>query len=149
MDRKPEEWPRAAPLPPAAAPRRLLVVPATLQRDVAARAAREARGAGADGCVLARLDRAARLGETLDALVRESLPIAWWSDNDAAHVPLERASGPVIVATAVAMAKKLGERDDDIALATLVQPRAPRPTASFAGAVNLGGCSGSAPLATL
>lgn len=125
------------PLHVAKVPRRLVVLPATLQRVVAQRTARDARAHGAHGCVLTRLDGAARLGEVLDALVREFLPVAWWSDRDAAHVPLQRAEASVIVATAVSMARRLGTGDDDVALATLMQPAELRAPRGFARGVSL------------
>ncbi len=125
------------PVQVAPVPRRLVVLPATLQRVVAQRTARAARANGAHGCVLSRLDGAARLGEVLDALVREYLPVAWWSDQDAAHVPLQRADASVIVAAAVAMARRLGTGDDDVALATLMQPAELRAAGRFAGGVSL------------
>ena len=122
----------------ALAVRRLVVLPATLQRRAACRVVREARDGRADGCVLSHLDGDARPGEVLDALVRHWLGIAWWSDSDAPDATLKRADAAAIVAGIAAAARRVEPDRDDATLGSLLHPGAPRgPAGAFRGPVSL------------
>lgn len=127
----------AAGSPGTWAVRRLVVLPATLQRRAACRIVREARDGRADGCVLSRLDADARPGEVLDALVRHWLGIAWWSDSDAPDATLERADAAAIVRGIAAAARRVEPDEDDITLGSLLHPGGARTAHDFNGPVTL------------
>jgi len=73
-------------------------------------------------CVLTHLDASARLGEMFNAIIRHHLPIAYWSDSASVQNPLQKAEASVLIATAVAMSKRLRQSPDDEWLLRLVQP---------------------------
>lgn len=73
-------------------------------------------------CVLTHLDANARLGELFNALIRHHLPIAYWSDAASVQKPLQKADASVLIATAVAMSRRLVPTPDDEWLLRLIQP---------------------------
>ncbi len=73
-------------------------------------------------CVLTNLDTSARLGELLNAIIRHELPVAYWSDSASVQRPLQRADASVLIATAVAMRRRIEQSVDDQWLHRLVQP---------------------------
>jgi flagellar biosynthesis protein FlhF len=73
-------------------------------------------------CVLTNLDTSARLGELLNAIIRHELPVAYWSDSASVQRPLQRADASVLIATAVAMRRRIEQSIDDQWLHRLVQP---------------------------
>lgn len=73
-------------------------------------------------CVLTHLDSSARLGEMFNAIIRHHLPIAYWSDAASIQEPLHKAEASVLIATSVAMSKRLQPTPDDEWLLRLVQP---------------------------
>lgn len=73
-------------------------------------------------CVLTNLDASARLGELFSAIIRHSLPIAYWSDASSVQSPLQKAEGSILIATAVAMSRRLNQSPDDEWLMRLIQP---------------------------
>lgn len=101
--------------------RRLLVLPATLQAATA-EAIISHRANVADHCVLTQLDKCARLGELFSALIRHQLPVAWWSDNAHIQHPMQKADASILVATAVAMGRRVPATHDDDLLMGLIQP---------------------------
>lgn len=73
-------------------------------------------------CVLTHLDTSARLGELFNAIIRHHLPIAYWSDSASVQRPLQKADASVLVATAVAMSRRISVSPDDLWLQRLIQP---------------------------
>lgn len=73
-------------------------------------------------CVLTNLDTSARLGELLNPIIRHELPVVYWSDSASVQRPLQRADASVLVATAVAMRRRIEQSADDLWLHRLVQP---------------------------
>ncbi len=73
-------------------------------------------------CVLTHLDSNARLGELFNAIIRHHLPIAYWSDSASVQRPLQHADASVLVATAVAMSRRIERTPDDAWLQKLIQP---------------------------
>ncbi len=73
-------------------------------------------------CVLTNLDTSARLGELLNAIIRHELPVAYWSDSASVQRPLQRADASVLIATAVAMRRRIEQSVDDQWLHRLIQP---------------------------
>ncbi len=73
-------------------------------------------------CVLTNLDTSARLGELLNSIIRHELPVAYWSDSASVQRPLQRADASVLIATAVAMRRRIELSVDDQWLYRLVQP---------------------------
>jgi len=126
---------------PEMALRRLLVLPATLQRVAARQAVISACRVRADGCVLMQLTGPALAGEVLDAVVGEQLPVAWWSDQDARQVPLQRATAARLIAVVEELAATHDRANDRAALATLLQPGRASDGNGFSAAVRLGGCA--------
>ena len=80
-------------------------------------------------CVLTHLDSNARLGELFNAIIRHHLPIAYWSDSASVQRPLQHADASVLVATAVAMSRRIEKSPDDVWLQRLIQPS----SSSFTG----------------
>ncbi|MFK7855396.1 MAG: zeta toxin family protein [Granulosicoccus sp.] len=102
--------------------RQLFVMPASLQSATAdALISRYCTGHPVQ-CVLTHLDTNARLGELFNALIRHHLPVAYWSDSPSVQLPLQRADASVLVATAVAMSRRLEISPDDEWLQKLIQP---------------------------
>lgn len=73
-------------------------------------------------CALTHLDDCSRLGELFGALIRHHVPIVSWSDTASVQTPLHRADASVLVATAVAMGKRIRKTPDDDWLMALIQP---------------------------
>jgi len=73
-------------------------------------------------CVLTHLDSNARLGEMFNAIIRHHLPIAYWSDSASVQQPLQKADASILIATAVAMSKRLRKTNDEQWLLRLIQP---------------------------
>lgn len=73
-------------------------------------------------CVLTHLDSNSRLGGLFSAIIRHNLPIAYWSDSASVQKPLQKADASVLVATAVAMSRRIESTSDDIWLQRLIQP---------------------------
>lgn len=102
--------------------RHLFVLPATTQSATAdALIARHCNGRKIQ-CVLTHLDTSARLGELFNAIIRHHLPIAYWSDAASVQRPLQKADASVLVATAVAMSRRINQSADDQWLQRLIQP---------------------------
>jgi len=102
--------------------RHLFVLPASLQSSTAdALISRYCAGRSIQ-CVLTHLDTCARLGELFSALIRHHLPVAYWSDSPSVQLPLQRADASVLVATAVAMSRRIEASPDDEWLQRLIQP---------------------------
>ena len=102
--------------------RHLFVIPASLQSATAdALISRYCVGRSIQ-CVLTHLDSSARLGELFNALIRHHLPVAYWSDSPSVQLPLQRADASVLVATAVAMSRRIDVSPDDEWLQRLIQP---------------------------
>jgi flagellar biosynthesis protein FlhF len=102
--------------------RHLFVLQATLQAATVESLLAEHIEAGRMHCVLTHLDQCARLGELFNALIRHHLPVAYWSDNPRVQLPLHKADASVLVATAVAMGRRLPLTPDDEWLMALIQP---------------------------
>ena len=102
--------------------RQLMVLSATAQSSTIDALIREQRADKSMQCVLTHLDANARLGEMFNALIRHHLPIAYWSDTASVQTPLEKADASVLVATAVAMSRRLVPTPDDEWLLRLIQP---------------------------
>ena len=77
---------------------------------------------GFDYCVLSHLDEQAKLGELFSTLVRHQLRVTSWSDSASLQKPMEKADASILVATAVAMSKRLKHTEDDTWLLDLIQP---------------------------
>lgn len=73
-------------------------------------------------CVLTHLDTAAKLGELFNPIIRHHLPIAYWTDASSVQQPLQKADASVLVATAVAMRRRIELSPDDKWLHRLIQP---------------------------
>jgi flagellar biosynthesis GTPase FlhF len=73
-------------------------------------------------CVLTHLDTSARLGELFNPIIRHHLPIAYWTDAASVQQPLQKADASVLVATAVAMRRRIEQSADDKWLHRLIQP---------------------------
>lgn len=102
--------------------RHLFVIPASIQSATAdALISRYCVGRSYQ-CVLTHLDTSARLGELFNALIRHHLPVAYWSDSPSVQLPLQRADASVLVATAVAMSRRIEVSPDDEWLQRLIQP---------------------------
>ncbi|MFK7861394.1 MAG: hypothetical protein AB8B64_21440 [Granulosicoccus sp.] len=102
--------------------RQLLVLSATVQSaTVDALIRRHCEGRSMQ-CVLTHLDASARLGEMFNAIIRHHLPIAYWSDAASIQNPLQKADASVLIATAVAMSRRLQQTPDDEWLLRLIQP---------------------------
>ena len=102
--------------------RQLLVLSATAQSSTIDALIRRHCGGQSMQCVLTHLDASARLGEMFNALIRHHLPIAYWSDTASVQTPLQKADASVLVATAVAMSRRLVPTPDDEWLLRLIQP---------------------------
>ncbi|MFK8079285.1 MAG: hypothetical protein AB8B97_03290 [Granulosicoccus sp.] len=102
--------------------RQLLVLSATSQSStVDALIHRHCEGRSMQ-CILTNLDANARLGEMFNATIRHHLPIAYWSDTASIQTPLQKADASVLIATAVAMSRRIRQTPDDEWLLRLVQP---------------------------
>ncbi len=73
-------------------------------------------------CVLTHLDANARLGELFNPIISHHLPIAYWSDAASIQKPLQKADASILIATAVAMSRRLARTADDECLIRLIQP---------------------------
>lgn len=102
--------------------RYLFVLPANIQAVTADELISRHRVNRQMQCVLTHLDTNARLGELFSALIRHHLPIAYWSDSHSVRTPLEKADASVLVATAVAMSRRVTATADDDWLQRLIQP---------------------------
>ncbi len=102
--------------------RNLLVLPATIQSTVAEQVVANYPISTTTRCVLTQLDRTARLGELFSVLIRHHLRTAYWSDNSQVQLPLQKATPSVLVAAAMAMAKKMNATVDEQFLMSLIQP---------------------------
>ena len=102
--------------------RQLLVLSATCQSSMVDSLIRQHCEGRSMQCVLTHLDANARLGELFNALIRHHLPVAYWSDCASVQTPLEKAEASVLIATAVAMSRRLAPTPDDECLLRLIQP---------------------------
>lgn len=102
--------------------RQLMVLSATAQASTIDALIREHCQGRTMQCVLTHLDANARLGELFSALIRHHLPIAYWSDAASVQKPLQKADASVLIATAVAMSRRLVPTPDDDWLLRLIQP---------------------------
>ncbi len=122
--------PRAVPLPQSLlrpssvdSVRHLFALPATIQASTAeALIKAHCGGQWRMNLVLTNLDTSARFGELLNAIIRHESPVAYWSDDASVQRPLERADASVLIATAVAMRKRIEQSADDQWLHRLIQP---------------------------
>lgn len=108
--------------PVTGAVRELLVLSATAQSATIDSLIRDHSRSRSLQCVLTHLDANARLGEMFNALIRHHLPIAYWSDTASVQQPLQKADASVLIATAVAMSRRLVPTPDDEWLQRLIQP---------------------------
>lgn len=102
--------------------RHLFALPATTQSSTAEALIAKHCTDGRMQLVLTNLDTSARLGELLNAIIRHETPVAYWSDDASVQRPLQRADASVLIATAVAMRKRLQQSPDDQWLHRLIQP---------------------------
>ncbi|MDC0434489.1 hypothetical protein OAM69_02490 [bacterium] len=102
--------------------RQLLVLSATSQSSTIEALIRQHCIGRSMQCVLTHLDASARLGELFNAIIRHHLPIAYWSDTASVQKPLQKAEASVLIATAVAMTRRLTLTADDDWLMRLIQP---------------------------
>ena len=102
--------------------RQLLVLSATSQSSTIEALIRQHCVGRSMQCVLTHLDASARLGELFNAIIRHHLPIAYWSDTASVQKPLQKAEASVLIATAVAMTRRLTLTADDDWLMRLIQP---------------------------
>lgn len=102
--------------------RHLFVMQASLQSSTADSLISRYCSGRSIQCVLTHLDTNARLGELFNALIRHHLPVAYWSDSPSVQLPLQRADASVLVATAVAMSRRIEVSPDDEWLQRLIQP---------------------------
>lgn len=102
--------------------RQLFVISATIQSASLDSLIREHCKHRSMQCVLTHLDSSARLGEMFNAIIRHHLPIAYWSDAPSIQEPLHKADASVLIATSVAMSKRLMQTPDDQWLLRLIQP---------------------------
>lgn len=103
--------------------RHLFALPATAQTSTAESLIRaHCTGQWQMNLVLTNLDTSARFGELLNAIIRHECPVAYWSDDASVQRPLERADASVLIATAVAMRKRIEQSADDQWLHRLIQP---------------------------
>ncbi|MEE9336303.1 MAG: hypothetical protein V3U65_19610 [Granulosicoccaceae bacterium] len=103
--------------------RHLLVLPATVQSSVAQGVVSQYNNHPSTRCVITNLDQPCRVGELFTTLIRHNLTVAYWSDCSDIQKPLNRASAPTLVATAMAMAKRLMPTEDERYLMDLIHPR--------------------------
>lgn len=73
-------------------------------------------------CVFTHLDANARLGELFNPIISHHLPIAYWSDAASIQKPLQKADASILIATAVAMSRRLARTADEDCLIRLIQP---------------------------
>lgn len=102
--------------------RHLLALPASLQPCAVEAQACLHKQAGVTHVVLTQLDATARLGACFAPLIRQHLPIAYWSDNADTSMPLERADASVLVATAMATARRFSPSADECCQLNLMRP---------------------------
>lgn len=102
--------------------RRVVVLSAASQNATAEALVSRKEDYGLNYCVLSHLDEQAKLGELFSTLVRHQLRIASWSDSASLQKPMEKADASVLVATAMAMSKRLNHTEDDAWLLDLIQP---------------------------
>ena len=102
--------------------RQLLVLSATSQSSTIDALIKQHYDGQSMQCVLTHLDASARLGELFNAIIRHHLPIAYWSDAASVQKPLQKADASVLIATAVAMTRRLSFTPDDEWLMRLIQP---------------------------
>jgi len=102
--------------------RQLMVLSATAQSATTDALISRHCGSKSMQCVLTHLDSSARLGEMFNAIIRYHLPIAYWSDTASIQNPLQKAEASVLIATAVAMSRRLESTPDDEWLMRLIQP---------------------------
>ncbi|MEE9320399.1 MAG: hypothetical protein V3U76_08140 [Granulosicoccus sp.] len=102
--------------------RDVLVLSASMQAATTEALLSNLEGSTFKHCVLTHLDSSARLGELFGALIRHHLPVVSWSDTAAVQAPMQRADASVLVATAVAMGKRLVKTPDEEWLMALIQP---------------------------
>ncbi|MFK8077133.1 MAG: hypothetical protein AB8B84_11140 [Granulosicoccus sp.] len=102
--------------------RHLFALPATTQSSIVEELiAKHCKNRNIN-CVLTHLDSNARLGELFNSIIRHDIPIAYWSDSSSVQKPLQRADASVLVATAVAMSRRIDRTPDDDWLQRLIQP---------------------------
>ncbi len=103
--------------------RHLLVLPATIQSSVAEAVVSEFSKHASARCVITNLDRACRVGELFTSIIRNNLRVAYWSECGDINTPLNKASATTLVASAMAMGKRLVPSEDDRYLMDLIHPR--------------------------
>ena len=102
--------------------RHLIVLPATAQPAHVDALITQCNRPGTSRCVIAALEQSCRLAELFTPIIRHHLPVAYWSDNSQLQTALTRADASVLVATAVAMSRRLASHSDDELLYRMVQP---------------------------
>jgi flagellar biosynthesis protein FlhF len=107
--------------------RQLLVLPATVQSSVAESIAADFINSSSTRCVITNLDRPCRVGELFTTIIRNNLRVSYWSECSDIHKPLNRADAQTMVATAVAMGKRLPLTEDNRYLMDLIHPRLSAP----------------------
>ena len=127
VDHMPLDHPEAFTLPVLAADdartlRHLLVLSANMQACALEAQASLHKQKGVTNLVLTQLDSVARLGSCFAPLIRQHLPIAYWSDSAETTVPLQRAAASVLVATAMATARKFTASADELCQLNLMRP---------------------------
>ncbi len=127
VDHMPLDHPEAFSLPALAADdsrklRHLLVLSATMQACSLEAQAGLHRENGVSNLILTQLDSAARLGSCFAPLIRQHVPIAYWSDSADTAVSLQRADASILVATAMATARRFTASADEICQLNLMRP---------------------------
>ncbi|MFK7890280.1 MAG: zeta toxin family protein [Granulosicoccus sp.] len=102
--------------------RHLFVLPAGMQSATAESLIEQQCTNQRMNCILTHLDSTARLGELFSPIIRHHLPIAYWSDTSSVQQQLRKADASVLVATAVAMSRKINVSKDEQWLNRLIQP---------------------------
>jgi len=102
--------------------RQLFTLPANTQASAAEALISKHCSGRSIQCVLTHLDTNGRLGELFNAIIRHHLPIAYWSDSASVQAPLQKADASVLVASAVAMSRRIAPSPDDQWLQRLIQP---------------------------
>lgn len=103
--------------------RHLLVLPATIQTSVAESVVSLFKDHPSARCVITNLDRPCRVGQLFTTLIRNNLRVSYWSECNDIHKPLNQASAQTLVASAIAMAKRLEITEDERYLMDLIHPR--------------------------
>lgn len=96
-----------------------LALPATMQRAAMEKILDSMGESEIEGVILTKLDDAVHLGSVLTALLRHSLPLAYWTDGQSISNDIAKADATVLVSKAMHLNKSTVETIEDRLMASM------------------------------